>query len=67
MSNLKKTEQEIKNLLKAGMFSQIVYFQNGDKGKTDLAITTNVDQHNSLVRGFKRQGIRYEAMYQYTA
>ena len=49
------------------MFSQIVYFQNGDKGKTDLAITTNVDQHNSLVRGFKRQGIRYEAMYQYTA
>lgn len=65
-NKLNKTKQEIKNLWGAGMFSQIIYFKNGDKKRTDLAITTNREQHESLVRGFKRQGIRYEEMYLYS-
>ena len=58
--------EEKNNLWGANMFSQIVYFQNGDKGRIDLAITTNREQHDSLIRGFKRQGIRHEALYLYS-
>jgi len=66
INKLNKTKQEQKNLWKAGMFSQIIYFKNGDKGRTNLAITTNREHHESLVKGFKSQGIRYEELYLYS-
>jgi len=65
-NKLNKTEKEQAKLWDAGMFSQIIYFKNGDKGRTNLAITTNREQHESLVKGFERQGIRYEELFLYS-
>jgi|TARA_B110000879_G_scaffold186769_1_gene248170 hypothetical protein len=66
MNNLIKTEQEKNNLWGAGMFSQIVYWQYGKNKFCNLTITTNKEQHESLVKGFKRQGIKYQELYMYS-
>ena len=48
-NKLNKTEQDKTNLYNAGMYSQIIYFQNGRNKPCSLSLTTTVEQHEMLI------------------
>ena len=53
-NKLNKTEQDKTTLWNSGMYSQIIYFQNGRNKPCSLAITTNVEQHKMLINNLTR-------------
>jgi len=65
-NKLNKTEQEKKNLWDSGMYSQIIYFKNGRNKPCSLAITTNREQHDTLINNFIRDKVNHEAFYYYS-
>ena len=65
-NKLNKTEKEKANLWDAGMYSQIIYFQNGRNKPCSLALTTTVEQHEMLINNLTRDKISHEAFYYYS-